>query len=181
MSARIEPAAAPYSPEIAAALERLTPPGTSPLVLFTTIARDQRLFNKLMSAGLLDRGNLTLREREIVILRTTARCGSAYEWGVHVAFFSAKAKLEPDAVRATVLDGPDAPCWSPDERALIAFCDALHETCTVDDARYADVAATHTPEAILEILMLAGYYRTISYLTNALRLPLEAIAAPMPQ
>ncbi len=181
MSARIEPAVAPFSPEIAAALERLTPPGASPLVLFTTIARDERLFGKLMSSSLLDRGNLTLREREIVILRTTARCGSAYEWGVHVAYFSEKAKLEPEAVRATVLEGPAASCWSPDERALIALCDALHETCDVNDTRYAAVAATHKPEAMLEILMLAGFYRTISYLTNALRLPLETFGAPMPQ
>jgi hypothetical protein len=30
---------------------------------------------------------------------------------------------------------------------------------------------------MLELLMLAGFYRTISYLTNALRLPLEPGAA----
>jgi len=181
MTARIEPAAAPYSPEIEAALQRIMPPGVAPLALFTTIARDERLFDKLMSSNLLDRGNLTLREREIVILRTTAACGSAYEWGVHVAFFSERAKLDPAAVRATVCEGADAPCWSPEESALIAFCDALHTTCDVDDATYAAVAKTHSPEAILEILMLAGFYRTISYLTNALRLPLESFSAPMPQ
>jgi hypothetical protein len=32
-------------------------------------------------------------------------------------------------------------------------------------------------EAMLELLMLAGFYRTVSYLTNALRLPLEPYAA----
>jgi hypothetical protein len=29
----------------------------------------------------------------------------------------------------------------------------------------------------MEVLMLAGFYRTVSYLTNALRLPLEDYAA----
>ena len=31
---------------------------------------------------------LSLREREIVIDRVCARCGCAYEWGVHVAAFA---------------------------------------------------------------------------------------------
>ena len=47
--------------------------GAPPLVLFTTMARDRRLFFKFFNSGLLDRGNLTIREREIVIDRVTAR------------------------------------------------------------------------------------------------------------
>jgi hypothetical protein len=35
-------------------------------------------------------------------------------------------------------------------------------------------------EAMIELLMLAGFYRTVSYLTNSLRLPLEANAARFP-
>ena len=35
-------------------------------------------------------------------------------------------------------------------------------------------------EAVLELLLLAGFYRTVSYLTNALRLPLEPYAARFP-
>jgi hypothetical protein len=34
--------------------------------------------------------------------------------------------------------------------------------------------------AIIEIVMLAGFYRTVSYLTNVLRLPLEHYAARFP-
>ena len=34
--------------------------------------------------------------------------------------------------------------------------------------------------ALVEILMLAGFYRTVSYLTNALRLPLESYGARFP-
>jgi hypothetical protein len=70
MTARIAPAPAPYAPDIQAWLDRTMPPGQPPLVLFTTLARDPRLFTKFFSAGLLDRGHLTLRQREIVIHRT---------------------------------------------------------------------------------------------------------------
>jgi hypothetical protein len=34
--------------------------------------------------------------------------------------------------------------------------------------------------AIVEVLMLAGFYRTVSYLTNVLRLPLENFAERFP-
>ncbi len=89
-SARIEPATSPHPPEIAAMLERLTPPGTTTLALFRTVARDPRLWARFTCGGLLDRGHLTLREREIISDRTTARCGSAYEWGVRNDLRSAR-------------------------------------------------------------------------------------------
>jgi hypothetical protein len=53
--------------------------GAPPLVLFTTMARDRCLFFNFFNSGLLDRGNLTIREREIVIDRVTASCGAEYE------------------------------------------------------------------------------------------------------
>ena len=35
--------------------------------------------------------------------------------------------------------------------------------------------------ALVEVLMLAGFYRAVSYLTNALRLPLESYGARFPR
>ena len=34
---------------------------------------------------------------------------------------------------------------------------------------------------MLELILLAGFYRTVSYLTNSLALPPEAFAARFPQ
>ena len=93
MSPRIPPAPRPYSEAIQRRLEKIMGPGKEPLVLFTTLARDERLFERFTGGGLLDRGHLTLRQREIVIDRVTASCGSEYEWGVHVTMFAEKAKL----------------------------------------------------------------------------------------
>src|SRR6266540_6897829 len=95
-TARISPARPPFPAEVQAWLDKTMPPGVPPLTLFTTLARDPRLFQRFMSGGLLDRGNLTLRQRELVIDRVTARCGSEYEWGVHVALFGARVALTPD-------------------------------------------------------------------------------------
>lgn len=179
MPARIAPASPPFSAEIQTWLDR-TMRGKPPLVLFTTLARDPRLFHKFFSAGLLDRGNLTLRQRELVIHRTTALCGSEYEFGVHAAVFAAHAGIDDTQLRSLAHGGPDDSCWPDDERVVLALCDSLHARCTVDDALWQQLAAAFSPEAILELLMVAGFYRTVSYLTNALDLPLEPDAARFP-
>jgi alkylhydroperoxidase family enzyme len=40
--------------------------------------------------------------------------------------------------------------------------------------------AAFSEEAMLELLLLVGFYRTVSYLTNALRLPPEPFAQRFP-
>jgi alkylhydroperoxidase family enzyme len=181
MTARIAPAPAPYTPDIQAWLDRTMPPGQPPLVLFTTLARDPRLFTKFFSAGLLDRGHLSLRQREIVIDRVTALCGSEYEWGVHVAAFAAHVKLDAAQIRSLAIGSAEDACWSDAERRLIRFCDALHAHCAIADELWEALREdVGSDEAMIELLMLAGFYRTVSYLTNALRLPLEEGAARFP-
>jgi alkylhydroperoxidase family enzyme len=175
-SARIGPAVAPFPPEVQEAIDAVMR-GNPPLVLFTTLARDPRLFHKFFAGGLLDRGNLTIRQREIVIDRVTAQCGAEYEWGVHVSVYADKAGIDRDQTESLATGGAEDPCWSDEERVLIRMCDSLHSDCTVDDELWSELAALHSEEAIIELLMLAGFYRTVSYLVNGLQLPLEPDAA----
>jgi alkylhydroperoxidase family enzyme len=60
------------------------------------------------------------------------------------------------------------------------MCDAVHENCTLDDALYAKVSSVLSDEAIIEALMLAGNYRTVAYITESLRLPLEGFGRRFP-
>lgn len=181
MTARIAPAQPPFPPEVQGPIERVMPPGMPPIVLFTTLARDPRLFQKFFAGSLLDRGHLSLRQREIVIHRTTALCGSEYEWGVHARGFAQRAGLDAAQLASTVHGGPGDACWSEEDRLLLRLCDALHGQCDVDDALWRSLAATFSEPALLELLLLAGFYRTVSYLTNTLRLPLESGAARFPE
>jgi alkylhydroperoxidase family enzyme len=100
---------------------------------------------------------------------------------VHVATFAEAAHLTDEQVRATVLGDADAPCWSAAEQALITAVDALHRGATLSDAEYKALSAHYDEAKILEIILLCGFYRTVSYLANALALPLEANAARFPQ
>lgn len=147
--------------------------GNPPLVLFTTLARDRRLFFKFFRGGLLDRGHLTLRQREIVIDRTTALCGAEYEWGVHVSSFAAAAGLSDEHITSLLHGQAEDPCWEEPERALIRMCDALDDSATLTDDHWNSLRETHSEEAVLELLLLAGFYRTTSYLVNSLRLANE--------
>jgi alkylhydroperoxidase family enzyme len=180
MTARIAPMEPPYAPETQAFFDRIMPPGLAPLTLFTTIARDVRLFERFRGGSLLDKGHLTLRQREIVIDRVTALSGSEYEWGVHVAFLAEQAGLDEVQQRSLVRGDGEDPCWSAEDRLLIRACDRLHADCDLDDALWIELRRLFTEAALIEILMLAGFYRMVSYLTNALRLPLESYARRFP-
>src|SRR6185369_16717454 len=127
---------------------------------------------------LLDRGSISVRQREIVILRTTAVCGAEYEWGVHVAGFAAQAGLSEAEVAATKTG--DGAAFSDQERALFAMVDALHEHSTLDDATYASLARFYDPAQVVELVVLAGLYHAISFTVRALAVPLEAWAPRFP-
>ena len=177
---RIAPLEPPYAPEIQAQFDRIMR-GAPPLMLFRVMAGHARAWEKFRAGSLLDRGPLTLREREIVIDRTTARNSCEYEWGVHVATFAKAAELTEAQVRATVRGAADDPCWSAAEQAIIAAVDALHDRATLSDAEFKALSAHYDEAQILEIIMLCGFYRTVSYLANTLALPLEANAARFPK
>jgi alkylhydroperoxidase family enzyme len=174
---RIQPTQPPYAAAVAAAFARVMPEGVPPLTLFRTLAVNERVFLRMMAGGLLDRGSLTLREREIVIDRTTFRCGSEYEWGVHVAFFASRIGLTADEIRDLSATDPGTTVFSPRERLLLRLCDELHATAGVDDDLWAELALAWSPEQLVELVALAGYYHAISFVTNAFRLPLEPFGA----
>lgn len=180
MLPRIELAKEPFSPEIQEWLDATMKNGREPLLLFRTLARDERLFKKFFSAGLLDRGHLKLRQRELVIDRTTALNGCEYEWGVHITFYAEKAGLTKRQVESLVHGDPGDACWNDDDKLLLTLCDELHRTATVSESLWSSLRETFSEEAILELLMLAGFYRTVSYICNACELPLEADAKRFP-
>lgn len=163
--ARLAPLAEPYPPEVGEALARMMPPGLPPIALFRTVAHNPRVLSRWRGGMLLDKGSITLRQRELVILRTTARLCAEYEWGVHIAFFAAKAGFSDAERAATVHAGPEA--WSGAEAVLIRVADALIDTATLDDALWAEAAAHFSPAQLVEILSLVGLYHMVSFVVNA--------------
>ena len=177
---RIAPASPPYAPEIQEQFDRIMR-GAPPILLFRAVASQPRAWQKFSGGSLLDRGPLSLREREIVIDRTSALNRCEYEWGVHITGYAKASHLTEEQVRATVHGSADAPCWSDAEKVLIATADALHFRSTLNAEEFAALKAHYDDAKILEIILLCGFYHTVAYLANGLDLPLEEFGARFPQ
>ncbi|MDB5871361.1 MAG: carboxymuconolactone decarboxylase [Ramlibacter sp.] len=184
-SPRIEPLAPLYAPDLDALLARMTPPGAPTiLALFRVLAHNPELATRSTGWGgyLLGRkATLQLRDREVVINRICARCGAQYEWGVHVAAFGEAAGFSAQQNAAIAGSDADATVLTVRDRLLVQMADELHDTATVSDALWPELAALWTPPQLIELLMLAGWYHAISYVCNAARVPLEDWGARWPR
>jgi alkylhydroperoxidase family enzyme len=181
---RIAPLEPPHPPEIAAHLAALMPRGWQgpALGLFRVWARHLPLAEALRAVGrhLLAHGALAARERELLILRTTARCGAEYEWGVHAVFFPARVGLDAAEVAATRTASAADPRWSERDALLLGLADALHDQAAVPEPLWQALAARWSEAELLEMLAVVGFYHLVSYTANALRLRPEPFAARFP-
>jgi alkylhydroperoxidase family enzyme len=177
MPPRIEPLAAPYEPAEAAQLGEMMPAGQPPIALFRTFVKNLPMARAMHGWGgyeLSKKLSISLREREIVIDRTCAQTGCEYEWGVHVAFFAARAQLDAEQITSLTHGIADDPCWSDErERLLIRMVDELHATDDLPDALWGQLAAHFTEPELLDLLLLCGWYHAISFVARATRTPLE--------
>jgi 4-carboxymuconolactone decarboxylase len=178
-TARLAPLDPPYEEPIAEALNRLMGGrDVDPLNLFRTIAHHDTLLERFRQIGssLLSFGRLPEDEREIVIHRTTARCGAGYEWGVHAAIFAAEAGIDP---RATWTGEPEH--FSGRHATLVRLCDELHDTATVSDGLWDELRAGWPDDQLVELVCLAGFYHLVSFACNAFAVAPEPWAAAVPQ
>ena len=183
---RIAPLQAPYAADVEEMLRRWMPPRApvAPLALFRTLAVHPELMSRMrpLGSGILAHGTVPPRDREIVVHRTCARAGARYEWGVHAAIFAEAVGLTAAQVAATA-GGEDAaqdPCWSVEDAALVRLADELHDTSAVSDALWAQLAERYSDQQLLELVITAGWYRTLAYVINAARVPEEEWAARVP-
>ena len=110
---RIPPLDPPYPADVAARLTSMIPAGMAPIGLFRTFARNLPMTAAMSDWGRYELGrqlSLTMREREIVILRTCARCRCEYEWGVHLMVFAHRAGLTREEITSLTCGSPDDPC-----------------------------------------------------------------------
>jgi alkylhydroperoxidase family enzyme len=170
---RLVPLEPPYEPEIAQVLEEMGPP----IALFRIFARRPERAAGIQKWGryyLSRRTALSLRHRELVIDRTTARCGAEYEWGIHVAAFAEKVGLDTEQIRSILTGSPDDACWTePADRAVLHAVDGLYDTGDLTDDQWENLIAGVGAEGAIDLLLVCGWYHAISFVARALRLPPE--------
>lgn len=168
----------PHDPAVAAQLQKMMPPNVPPIALFRTVVRNLPMTEAMTLWGSYELSrslSLSLRDREIVIDRTCARCGCEYEWGVHVAFFAERARLDRDQIGSLTHGGAHDPCWTTErDRLLIRAVDALCNDRDIDNTLWDALSHEFDECEILDLTMLCGWYHAISFTARAARVPLEA-------
>ena len=180
--ARIAPLEPPYESEIEEMLAKWMPPhvDADPIRLFRTFAVHRELFGRMrpLGAGILGKSaRIEPRLREVMIHRTSALNGAEYEWGVHVVAFARPLGFTDAQLASTVTGSADDGCWAPDEALVFRLADELHATSEVSDELFAALGDEFADDQILELVITAGWYRTIAYVINACRIEQEEWAA----
>ena len=144
-----------------------------PLNIFSTLAHNPSVLKRFTHyAGyFLNKGVLPPREREIVILRVGANCGSVYEFGQHTVI-GRRVGLGDNEIEALTLD-PSAHSWSPRDAALIAMCDDLCADDCVSDAVWSRLRGHWNESELVELVMVAGTYRLVSGFLNTMGVQLD--------
>lgn len=120
----------------------------------------------------LHKCEISLREREIVMLRIGRLCGSGYEWSQHkpIAMERGLSAAEVAAVADGSLGGK--------EGLLIEAVNQLHRTSMIDDDLWSRLSAAYSVPQILDMIFVMGQYRMVSCVLNSLAVQLDDYLVP---
>jgi len=140
---------------------------------FATMLKHPGLYRCQMDMGvqLLGKGVLNPRERELAVLRVGWLCRAPYEWSQHVDIAKRYGVTAEEVERAT--HGSSAPGWSEHDAAIVRGVEELLGDQSICDATWNVLARTWTERQLLEFLALIGYYVSVAYSQNALRMRLS--------
>ena len=175
------------SPGARRLLEKIVPPPYTPPLLYLELARNEAVVRSFVEGpiaglrGLMHTGQITQGDRELCILRVTARRRAAHEWGVHVAYFGRSSGLSPSQVEATATDTAPDPAWSARQRAVLAVADAVAD-CRALSARESELVESQlSPAERTEFVALASLYLGIAAMCRVLGVPVEPGTPSLPE
>lgn len=183
-TSRVAPLQQPWSDTDAAGIGRWGHPAATypPLLLTRVLQRHPDLADRVrhLGEGLYVDGRLDGRTRTLAILRTCGRVGSAYEWGGQAAFWGPLTGISADEADALTRVDASGPSWSPLDRAVIDAVDELERDGTFGEQTWSELRNHLDDEQVLELLIVAGWYRMIATTCNALDLGVEDWMRPWP-
>lgn len=101
------------------------------------------------------------RVRWLLTMRTAFRCKCSYEFG----------RRAKDAASESDMKLVDLPLSSNDlaesDRQLFALVDQIHQTQTIDNALWSELAARYTPDQIVEMISVVGLYIMAASVANS--------------
>ncbi len=121
------------------------------------------------------------RPNSINCLPRGSRRSSIFEWSLRAHYFADDAGITETQLHASVHGNADNACWEAGDRVLIHLADELHDTVSISDGLWSELRDAFSEPAILQLLLLAGHYRTNAYVSVGLRVPVDPrVKRPFP-
>jgi len=114
---------------------------------------------------------LSVRQRELLVLRVAAVRRAEYEWAQHVVL-AGEAGID-DAEVARIAEGPDAPGWSPVDAALLRAVDELVGDATIADATWEALARELDVQQLMDVVFTVGAYDALAMAFRSFRVQLD--------
>jgi 4-carboxymuconolactone decarboxylase len=145
---------------------------------FNAFVHAPEIGSRMSSLGFALRQKMSVPRRtiELVIITVGAHWKAEYEWWAHARM--AREHGVSDAIIDAIRSGEDPPFDSEGDRAVYAMTRALLEHGQIDAATYTEAHAAVGDQGMAELITLAGYYTTISFLLNGFAVPLPPGIAP---
>jgi len=143
------------------------------LNILRTIAHHPKLLGPFLGFATVigQEGELARRDSELLALRASWNCQSEFEWGHHVEYARAAGLSDREIER--IIAGPEAPGWSPADRALLRAADQLHASQQIEDAVWEALAARYSAAQLVESPFVVGQYTMLSMVANSTGVALE--------
>lgn len=114
---------------------------------------------------------LTLRQRELAVLRVAALRRCDYEWTQHVVL-AGDVGISPEEVQR-VLTEADSPEWSPADRAILSAVEELLADACVSDGTWAALEADLDRQQLMDLVFTVGAYDLIAMAFNSFGVELD--------
>lgn len=115
--------------------------------------------------------SLTLRQRELIVLRVATLRNCAYEWAQHVVMGRDVGLTDEEIT--WVAEGPDAPGWEPADRALLRAMDELVHDGKISDDSWKVLSGEFDTQQLMDLIFTAGAYETLAWLIRSFDVQLD--------
>lgn len=110
--------------------------------------------------------------RELAILRVAILNGAEYQVRIHGPKYAREAGLSEERI-AALGKWQASDLYTPSQRAMLAYADAMTQAIEVSDAAHSELARHFSERQVVELTVLIGAYNMHTRVSRALRIDAE--------
>jgi alkylhydroperoxidase family enzyme len=129
-----------------------------------------RAVNGMLDA-LIFHNTVPNRTRELVILRIGWRANAEYVFAQHVRYSRELGISDDDILGAR--DPARCQAFGETDRRVIDLADELYDSACVTPSTWAALERAFTPQELVELVLIAGFWRAIAGFVNTAQIPLD--------